>query len=579
MNLRQTDSRDAISKKGFILDQDVKGRSDEFNKTFKLPHGEIEKIMTTVESDSQMMEVVGKMDEALNYMYQQTNPVFKQEHGYDLDKKEYYFPVYTGDESITQLRSKNSLDQWRAGNARLGQDKPLRIGDAIGVMSNVKNSGATYAAYALPISNLRKLMKEIAPKYQNRQEKVYFSNMEGVLNNIESPGELFNSEGDKTVERTVNMLTSNFAVSVLGMNLAVMAKQPVSYITAMEEIDKRYLKQAGWGIGGVVGISPMKIFKSLSYTGIGKGETKLPLEWNIDKNDPIYLEMMNSPKMRARLEGMVSKETGEALMNAEIGKDKIKMPWKEKGENVYISKSRLMEGIKIFDSVTIMSIWKAVKLETAEQQPQLVEGTQEYKDHVEGRVNDIVNKTQPTYDAPNRAALSLSKNPVARVFTMFSSARSKVAMLMIDGVVSYVNNPTPENKAKLYKRTLNVMVTTSIALAAIDMLKSGVLYGMDDDDIIEGITTTMIANNLSYLYGISNLSSLVISQLDDKPWHKTMQHPVEGMIQEASQALSHIFKGNFDKAFFKSLDVSMKVSGLPLASKTYIKSFVERLGE
>jgi hypothetical protein len=70
---------------------------------------------------------------------------------------------------------------------------------------------------------------------------------------------------------------------------------------------------------------------------------------------------------------MVSKETGEALMNQDIGRDKIKVPGmkNEDGTPVYISKARLMEGIKIFDSVTIMSIYKAVKLETAEQHPDL----------------------------------------------------------------------------------------------------------------------------------------------------------------------------------------------------------------
>jgi hypothetical protein len=582
LNLRQADSRKAIINKGFILDQSLKGRESQFNKTFTLKSSEPIKIQKAVEADSEMMEVIKKIDESLAYMYEETNPVFKQEHGYDLEEREYYFPVFTGEQSVMQIRSKNSLDQFRAGNARLGQDKPLRIGDSVAIMNNIKNSGATYAAYALPISNLRKLMADIADKYENQQEKTYFKSLEGIINSIESPGELFNSGTEKNFNQWVNSLTSNFSVSVLAMNLAVMMKQPVSYITAMEEIDKKYLKAAGWGVGGVVGISPMKIIRSLAYTGVKGGETKLPVEWNLDKSDPIYEELMKMPKMRARLEGMVSKETGEALMNQDIGRDKIKVPGmkNEDGTPVYISKARLMEGIKIFDSVTIMSIYKAVKLETAEQHPDLVEGTSEYETHVELRLNDIVNKTQPTYDASNRAVLSLSKNPVARVLTMFSSARSKVAMLMIDGVISYVNNPSPENKAKLFKRSLNVMVTTSIALAAIDMLKGATLYGMDDDeDIFAGIGTLMIANNLSYLYGINNLSSLVMSQLDDKPWHKSMQHPVEGLVQETSEALAHIFKGNLDKAFWKSLDVAMKTTGLPLVAKTYPKAVISRLPE
>lgn len=582
LNLRQGDSRTAIANKGFILDQDIKGRDIEFGNTFKIAPSEEIKINSIVEKDSQMMEVVSKIDESLDYMYSATNPTFRQEQGYDLPKLKNYFPVYTGEKSITLRRSKNSLDEWRAGNARLGQDKPLRIGDAVGVMSNVKNSGATYAAYALPIANIRKLQASLAKKYMNKQEEVYFKSIDGIIENIESPGELFNSWAESNFSQKVNMITSNFAVSVLGMNLAVMMKQPVSYITAMEEIDKKYLKEAGWGIGGFVGISPQKIFKSLAYTGVEGGDTLIPVEWRLDKKDnPIYDEMMQDPKMRARLEGMVSKETGEALMNAEIGQDKIPMPWKNKqGEKVYISKARLMEGIKIFDSVTIMSIWKAVKLETAEQLPQLVEGTAEYKQHVAIRVNNIVNKTQPTYDAANRAALSLSKNPVARVFTMFSSARSKVAMLLIDGAVSYINNPSPENKKKLFKRLMNVGVTTALTLTLIDMLKGGVLYGFDDDDdIAKAVSMNMITTNLGYLYGIANLSSLVMSQLDDKPWHKNMQHPFEVLVQESSQAISHVFKGNFDKAFLKSLDVAMKASGLPISVKTYTKAVYNEVAE
>jgi hypothetical protein len=84
---------------------------------------------------------------------------------------------------------------------------------------------------------------------------------------------------------------------------------------------------------------------------------------------------------------------------------------------------------------------------------------------------------------------------------------------------------------------------------------------------------------MGYLYGIANLSSLVMSQLDDKPWQKSMQHPFEILVQESSQAISHVFKGNFDKAFFKSLDVAMKASGLPLSAKTYTKSGFDRFSE
>ena len=582
LNLRQTDSSKAIRNEGFVLDEKIDGREIDIQEVHKLSLNEADNTTKLVESDNEMMEVVGKIDKALNDMYGHTNYTFLQEHGYPLPKIENYFPAYMASEkSIGERRAKSSITEWRAGHARMGQDKPLRIGDVMGIMSNVRNSGALYAAYSLPIINNRKLLKSIESEYIEKDERVYFDNIKGVLNAIEDGSNIYNSESEKDFSKWVNNLTSNFAVSVLGMNLAVMAKQPVSYITAMEEIDKKFLKMAGWGVGGIIGISPVKIFKSLSITGIKGGETKLPVEWAMDTTNPTYQEMLKSPKMRARLEGMISKEAGEALLNADVGKDKIKMPWKNKdGTQAFISKARLMEGIKIFDSVTIMGIWEAAKHEAAEIHPELEKGSEAYWNHIEGRVNTIVNKTQPTYDAANRSALSLSKNPIANLLTMFSSARSKVGMLMIDSVIGVINDPSPENKRKLFKRTTNVMVTTSIMLAAIDLLKAGALYGMDDDDdFSEMITFSMINNNMGYLYGVGNLSSLVTSQMDDKPWHKNMQHPVEGMAQEISQAIAHLFKGNFDKALFKSLDATFKMTALPLAGKTYSKALITGLGE
>lgn len=581
LNLRQKTSNKTINKHGFSLDEEIKGRNIKKNVDLKFAPLGSKKFMETMEADLEIMDVVPRVDAALDGLYKAVNKTFKQENGYDLPKNKFYFPVMVGKQSIGQRISKSTMSDYRAGYAQLGQDEALRIGDAIRVLTHAKNSGALYSSYALPISNVRKLVKSLQSEYIGEQEAEYFDAIEGTMKIIEDSSSLYSSQGAEKFEKTINNMTSNFAVSVLAMNIGVMIKQPISYLTAMEVIDKKFLKMAGWGVGGIVGISVKDVIKSLEYTGVKAGETMLPFEWNLDKKNPIYMEMVkHSPKMRARFGGLVSKEAGEALMNREIGSDKIKMPWKKKdGTNVKISKARTMEGIKIFDSATIMSIWKAAKFEAAEYytelNPNAKEGTQEYNEyweHIEGRVNEIVNQSQPTYDAANASGLSKMKSPIARVFSMFSSARQKVAMLLIDGAVKYVNNPSPENKAKLFKRILNVGVTTSMTLALIDMLKMATFYGMDDDEIESFITYSIINNNMSYFYGIGNLTALVTSQMDDKPWHKNMQHPFEVAVQETSQALSHLFKGNVDKAFNKSLDVTLKTLGLPTAAKTYSKA-------
>jgi hypothetical protein len=574
LNLRQKDSRGTIMDKGFIIDKEIPGRDIPANTVYQLAVKAEEEINNMVESDKAMMDVVKSIDSTLDYTYSVTNPVFKQENGYDLPKHDNYFPVFVGKKNtIDERRAHSTINDFRAGYARLGQDDPLRIGDAIAIMDNVKHSSALYSSFAIPIRNNREILKKLSKIYKGQQEEIYIDAMNGALNRLESNASLYSNQGEKQYEKFINNLTSNFSVSVLGMNVGVMLKQPVSYLTAMEEINKKYLKEAGWGIGGFVGISPREIIKSLTWTGVKGGETKLPLEWKMDEKNPIYNEILErSPRLAMRLEGMVSKEMGEALMNSEIGKDKIKMPWKENGESVYISKARLMEGIKMFDTATIMSLWKAVKLETAEMHPELQEGTPEYWDHVELRATEIVNKTQPTYDLVNRSELGSMSNPIARMFAMFGSARSKVGMLMIDGVLSYMNNPTQENKRKLINRSLNIMLTTSLTLAAIDMLKAGVLYGMDDDDIAEFTIHSMINNNMGYFYGLGNIASYVTSQLDDKPWHKTIQHPVEALGQDYAHAIAHLFKGNFTDGAIKGLEAVFKTTGLPLQAEVVPKA-------
>jgi uncharacterized protein YjgD (DUF1641 family) len=584
LNLRQKTSNIAINQYGFSLDEQLKGRDIKTTEDLQFAPLKSKEFMQEMESDSKIMEVVERIDIALDGLYEVVNKTFKQENGYDLPKNKFYFPVMAGKQSIGQRISKSTISDYKAGYAQLGQSEALRIGDAMRILTYAKNSGALYSAYALPISNVRKLVKALQSEYKGEQEAEYFDAIEGTMKIIEDSSSLYSSQGAEKFAKAINNMTSNFAVSVLAMNVGVMVKQPISYLTAMEVIDKKFLKMAGWGVGGIVGIGIKDVIKSLEYTGVKAGETSLPFEWNMDKENPIYEEIKkHSPKLRARFDGMISKEAGEALMNREIGSDKIKIPFwtKKDGTKVTISKARTMEGIKIFDSATIMALWKAAKFEASEYHselnPNAKEGSQEYNEyweHIEGRVNEIVNKSQPTYDAANASGLSNMKDPIARVFSMFSSARQKVAMLLIDGVVKYVNNPSAENKAKLFKRVLNVGVTTSMAMTLIEMLKMATFYGMDDDEIESFITYSIINNNMSYFYGIGNLTALVTSQMDDKPWHKNMQHPFEVAVQETSQALSHIFKGNWDKAFNKSLDVTLKTLGLPTSAKTYSKAAI-----
>ena len=191
-----------------------------------------------------------------------------------------------------------------------------------------------------------------------------------------------------------------------------------------------------------------------------------------------------------------------------------------------------MEGIKIFDAATVMSIWKAVKAETAEMHPELKEGSDEYMEHVAQRTENIVNATQPTFDLMNRTNLSSMKNPFARTFSMFGSARSKLGALMIDGFYDMITNPTKENKRKFRKRMFNLAVLNGLAIAMANALSMGFDWEDEDkdgelvDDIGNWTTYQMINASFGNLYFAGEISRFVTSRIDDAPWRSEIENPL-----------------------------------------------------
>lgn len=576
----QDQSYEPLIKYGLILDETIEGRDVPINQTFKIDESEVGKIVELIEKDDELMSVIGSVNKAMTGMYEEVNKTYRQEYGIDLDKREFYLPIFAGKKTFEQRKSKSSIQDFKSINTALGEKSPIRIVDILSVLNSYKLNASSYAALSIPISNNRKMISKIESQYIGTQQGDYIEELKGILNNLEDNNYLFASQGEKELYNFLNSIQSNFAVAVLSHNLPVMAKQTVSYITAGEEIDFKYLRKAGWGVGGIVGVNFKQILDNLTTKG---DKTMLPIEWKVDESNPTYKEIAeHSPMLINRFEGLISREIGEVAMSAAVDEDTIELPWKKDGENIKISKARLMEGIKIFDMVTVMSIWKAAKIEAVEKYG-LQEGTKEFNEHVAERTEDIVSKTQPTYNLSDRTVLASMKNPLARVFTMFSSATSKIAMQITDGVITYLMNPTKENKMKLTKRLINTGVTTSMMITAINMLKQGLLYGFDDDDkdgsVIDDMGKTaaweMTANNLAYFHFVGQLATVVVSQLDNHPWQRTVQHPVELITQDLATIMSKTLKGDLDESLLKSIEFIFKTNGLPIQEVVVPKALVK----
>jgi hypothetical protein len=230
----------------------------------------------------------------------------------------------------------------------------------------------------------------------------------------------------------------------------------------------------------------------------------------------------------------------------------------------------MMEGIKIFDSATITSIWRAVSLEAKDlgMQPN-TDGR--YEAFVKNKAEEIIEVTQPTYDPNNRTHWSHSNSPVIRMMTMFGSARSKIGMIMIERFNAYLMNPNKENLAKLGKAYMNTVVMTSIMLATINALKNGMVFGFDDEEeLMKSFGMDMVVSSAGGFYGLSDITRMVASRIDDAPWTANMEHPFASLSGAYADATAALVKGDMNKFVDKgfkavsySTGLSAQVMGLP----------------
>lgn len=580
---RQADGATDL-RKGIYLNT-IKGRNLKRSNKYILTDEQIAKIVFDIESDPQAKELVKEIDAAMEYSHNELNGTYRLLEGFDLKKIPKYFPITHGAEGTGISKKKNVIENMRNLRLRSAYNMPVRLQDPFKVMADMRMANASYVGYAIPIHNAQKMIQSLDAESLNDRDTANFINaLRDNINQIQDPALLYSSQGDKETGQLINKLQGNFAVALLGYNPGVIFKQQVSLETAATAINRKYIRKSGATLGGLNFINPIDLLKQLSFSG---DKTMMPVEWTKIQGNDLYNELMKYPMFRDRFEGMVSRETGEAIMGRQAQDDLIEIPFKKDkdGKPLKISKSRLMMGITMMDTLTIMRLYSAVKLETKDRmsEPLFAQMTeQQIEEHNINRLQQIVDKTQPTFDQTNRTGLAKSSNPIVRVLTMFSSATQKISEQLIDGMIDYNMNPTTENLKKMGIRIFHTAVTTSIMLTTIDILW-GLAKGNWDDDDFATIPSTYawgtLKSSFGAIHGIGTILNVVISQLDDKPWSQDIQDPVISIMQEGSEAIANLFKGNFLKALKGSSNAVFKATGVPVSPTIIMKNYAEKLSE
>jgi len=556
---------------GVYLD-DIQGRVLSKEAKINLTYTQIKNIIAKVEKDDEAMFFVNKVDAAMRDSHTKLNKVFRLLEGYDIPMINKYFPVYHGSGQMTVKKSKNLIEDMRSFKARTGGGA-VRLTDPFQVLDNMKLTNAAYVGYAIPVHNGKDMIRNLK-KFSHRDDAGFIGYLEGTMDKIQDPSALFSTQGEQETNAWLNKISSNFTIAMLAKNLGVVFKQQISLETAQTMINRTYLRQSGPSVLGMSAINPIKLLKQLSITGFNKGETWMPVEWTQLTENPLFKELIAaSPLMADRFQGMINREAGEAIMGKNIGQDKVKIPFlKDKdGKPVTMTKSRLMMGITIMDTLTILRLYNAVILETKDRmnEPKFAALSEEQiLAHNVNRLQQIIDGTQPTFDQSNRTGLSRDSNPLIRAITMFSSATSKMSMQLIDSVMAYTNNPTAENGKKLAWRAFHTGVTTSVMLTTINFLWYGLSHGGFDDDDFDDLPTKYAfgvgETLIQPIHGVGTIYGIVASQLDSNPWYKTTQDPVQHIVQEGSEGIANAVKGNYGAASKQIINTIAKAKGLPV---------------
>lgn len=597
---------------GFVINDVIAERNfisnvGDSQKAMTLTPAQMAEIENIIKNNARFSKSITEIDSALKSMFEELNKTHIAETGMPLPQEEFYFPTRYGvadkNNERRQLRNEDFLG---ARYSKKGNERaPIRISDAYEIVNTYINSVGNYVGYNIPLQNANKLLNSLRKEYnKDKSRKDYdeitalLKALQGNVNNLTDNSLLYSDGNKKQLVAKFNRLMANFSTSVLSLGVPTMFKQPISYLAAAELIDVEYLNTAGWGKGMIAGINPEEIFQQLHKKKMGEGKSIFPLEWRMDKSNPTYAVILEySPILKERFLGAISRELGEVLSDTRIAKDIIKVPFGKfikkalgKKGDLEISKDAMMSGIKAFDIATVTSIWKAVELEAQDKNGPYAnkDGTlmldksknkEEYYEHIARRTEEIVNASQPTFDLNNRSSLATSQNPIFRFLTMFGSARSKLAMLLIESVVDYNNNPTKKNAMKLGKRFVNISVLSAAAIVAVDLLKQFTLgSGFDDpeDDVAPFVGYKMLSTITGNFYGLGTMNDYITSNLDDQPWRRQIQLPAEAIAEDVLDVVVNTSKGNFGKATTGIIESSFKIKGAPLYPYVVVKNIVKR---
>ena len=508
-----------------------------------------------------LANMIEAIDATLNNVHDRVNPTVKSFMGVGVQRVVNYFPTRYGTRSSVLPKGvQRKIEDFGGMKERSLENRPvIKLDDAFSTMDSYVNQASKFNAYAEPISNLRKVIQgiESSEGYDKDTHGGIVSYINDMINNVQDyqpVASLTDNAWDKSIRKGMN----NFTLAVLGWNPAVALKQVVSVMAAAPELGMGVVtSKAGRAVA-------MRILKaSYKDTKFGKGQIgQLNLE------DETLVEIMNlSPLMKQRFNGYIDRDQGEYRSHG-------MNPFSADGKKTKIfgkkfQMDKTMELIKINDAAAIAWLYESIKEQNTKDGVLQIS-----QDELKKKFEATVMRTQPTYNISSRTNLSRSPNQLMRLFTMFSSQRAKNMNMMMNAIVNYATNPDERSKKNLKVTLWSIGILASLGIAVIDKLKYALMGGgEDDEDLIDSavdLSAMTLLNTVGNVYFAGQFAQMVDANIRNKPFGKSVEHPVFQTAAIAAKGVADLSKGDLFKSADAAIQTSMRIIGAPLWPYTNI---------
>lgn len=487
-------------------------------KPVKLEPGDVSAII-----ESMTPEEIRFADAAFQYFNSMQKDAINETsvelNGSEVATEENYFPVRTSaidrwhDELAMKKTPANmrafvnaSLEGMGIFQKRVDSKTPIILEDVFSAITRTNGMVAKYVGWASELRSMKMLLNgsDFQRAVIRNYGRHYLDYLRQYVQDVEGePGRVQN------IDRITTAAVNKMDVGILGLNPWVILKQPVSYTLAMTEIGPKY-----W------------------MAGLSRGPTTRE-------------EMARwSPWLRERFQGgRITQEVGE------IGQSSRVMSF-------FTDKSTLdqkvLSGILRGDYESIGRIWTAIDAEITNERPELAGDAKQ--EAVARRTEEVVRRTQPTFDVKDRSQLARSKQLFWKLSTKYTSQRNKNYNIVMRTIQRWNRSEkTPHDLAQATSAIALVTVFNSLFMIGVNAARSW-LYGRGDDDrkkkahwlwrLLGQTLTTTLGN----VYGVDKVAQVVASFVERGEQAYGISDPLTSNIEDFGKGIGGLIKGIYELA-------------------------------